>query len=118
MYLANAISAFRSCSKLKQIIGILLLRGVTDTNINYMFKDCTSLEEVLIKALSASLSLEDSPRISLASLTYLVQNAENKSPATVTVHPQVYAKIQDESNAEWHALITAGQEKQITFITA
>lgn len=117
MYIGNAISAFRMCSKLRKIIGVLLLRKVTKENINYMFKDCTSLEEVYIKALSASLSLEDSPRIFLPYLTYLVENAENKLPITITVHPEVYAKIQDESNVEWHALITAGQEKQITFIT-
>lgn len=56
--------------------------------------------------------------LSLESMQYLITNAANTSPITVTVHADVYAKIQDETNAEWHALLSAAQEKQITFATA
>ena len=62
--------------------------------------------------------IKDSPLISLESLQYLITNAANTSPITVTVHADVYAKIQDETNADWHALIASAQEKNITFATA
>lgn len=45
-------------------------------------------------------------------------DAANTSAITVTVHADVYAKIQDESNTDWHALLALAQEKQITFATA
>lgn len=49
---------------------------------------------------------------------FAVEGNINTSAITVTVHADVYAKIQDETQTEWHALITSAQEKQITFATA
>ena len=37
--------------------------------------------------------------------------------ATITVHPDVYAKLTDETNTEWHALLALAAEKNITFAT-
>lgn len=44
-------------------------------------------------------------------------NAANTSAITITVHPDVYAKLTDESNAEWYAVLTAAAAKNITFAT-
>ena len=75
------------------------------------------LANIKVKQLKANISLADSPLISLESLQYLITNAANTSVITVTVHADVYAKIQDESNTDWHALLAAAEAKQITFAT-
>lgn len=64
-----------------------------------------------------SFDVSTSPLLTLDTMQYLVTYAQNTSPITVTVHPDVYAKITDETNTEWHALMTDGAAKQITFAT-
>ena len=108
--------AFYLCAKLRKIIGIIRLdksRGVTSA-----FDQCLELQDVKLYGLLTNISFAYSPLISLESLQYLITNAANTSPITVTVHAGVYAKIQDETNAEWHALIETAAAKQITFATA
>lgn len=101
------------CTKLKKIIGYIECPNHA-INIagNYL------LEEIRFKNIAGNFGIKDSPLISLESLQYLITNAANTSPITVTVHADVYAKIQDESQADWHALIEAATAKQITFATA
>lgn len=118
-YAADVSFMFERCPKLKKIIGQLDIRNITsDANVARMFYQCGLLEDVRISSLKVNISFADSPLISLESLQYLITNAANKSPITVTVHSDVYDKIQDETNAEWHALIETAAAKQITFATA
>lgn len=108
--------AFYFCVKLRKIIGIIRLDesiGVTSA-----FDQCLELQDVKLYGLLTNISFAYSPLISLESLQYLITNAANTSLITVTVHADVYAKIQDETNAEWHALIETAAAKQITFATA
>lgn len=114
---SNVNSAFTACRKLTKIIGVLDFSNIT-SNVNYTFRSCEKLNSVFIKNLKISIPFSDSPLLSLESLQYLITNAANTSAIMVTVHADVYAKIQDESQADWHALITSAQEKQITFATA
>ena len=100
------------CSNLKEIIGYIECPVVVN------FLGTSLLEEIRFKNIVRNFSIKDSPLISLESLQYLITNAANTSPITVTVHADVYAKIQDETNAEWHALIETAAAKQITFATA
>lgn len=83
-----------------------------------MFYQCFALVSVRLRGVKYDISFSDSPLISLESLQFMITNAANTSPIIVTVHADVYAKIQDESNADWHALIEAATAKQITFATA
>lgn len=108
--------AFYLCAKLRKIIGIIRLdksSGVTSA-----FDQCLELQDVKLYGLLTNISFAYSPLISIESLQYLITNAANTSPITVTVHADVYAKIQDETNVEWHALLAAAEAKQITFATA
>lgn len=100
------------CSNLKKIIGYIECPVVVN------FLKTPLLEEIRFKNLVRNFGIKDSPLISLESLQYLITNAANTSPITVTVHADVYAKIQDETNVEWHALLAAAEAKQITFATA
>ena len=100
------------CSNLKEIIGYIECPVVVN------FVGTPLLEEIRFKNIVRNFGIKDSPLISIESLQYLITNAANTSPITVTVHADVYAKIQDETNVEWHALIETAAAKQITFATA
>lgn len=103
-----------SCPKLKKIIGYIQYVGSSNINIVGAYL----LEEIRFKKIKVNLMINDSPLISIESLQYLITNADNTSPITVTVHADVYAKIQDEGQVDWHALIETAAAKQITFATA
>lgn len=109
---------FDGCSNLREIRGVLQLDifvpAVYFVNI---FRGCSSLEEVKV-LIKYDTSFEDSPKLSLASLRYLVDNSNKiTSPITITVHPDVYAKLSNTSNTEWNKVLTDAAEKNITFIT-
>ena len=82
-----------------------------------------------IRNLKMSLNLSKCPLIDLTSWQGLVSRAANTDAITVTVHPDVYAKLNgDMTNeaaaatpadelAQWQALIAQAAEKQITFAT-
>lgn len=116
----NYISyAFSQCDKLRKILTVIDLNNYRVSTPNTtMFRGCILLEYVRIQKIKQSISFSDSPLLSLESLQYLITNAANTSSITVTVHADVYAKIQDETQTEWHALIATAQEKNITFATA
>lgn len=101
--------------KLRKVIGELGIRDVASTYDP--FTGSAKLEDITLKMLKISISFADCPLLSLASLQYLVNNAANTTAITVTVHPQVYAKLTDESNAEWNAVLTAAEARQIEFAT-
>lgn len=109
---------FQYCKKLKEVIGIIRMDYASSSEkYEKMFYQCFALVSVSLRGVKYDISFSDSPLISLESLQFLIQEAANTSPITVTVHADVYAKIQDESQADWHALIASAQEKQITFAT-
>lgn len=108
---------FHNCIKLRTVIGVLDCGNTNQTN-DKAFANCRAFENIKLNKLKYSISFGNSPLLSLESLQYLITNAANTSAITVTVHADVYAKIQDETNVEWHALIEAATAKQITFATA
>lgn len=111
--------AFHDCKKLKRIISPIYVYDIKNKlYFDHTFSQCILLETALLYKLYASISFSDSPLLSLESLQYLITNAANTSPITVTVHADVYAKIQDEGQVDWHALIETAAAKQITFAIA
>lgn len=84
-----------NCPNLHTIIGQIDLVYVTRISIN-TFAKSPKLQEVRLYSLKTSISFKDCPLLSLATLQYLVDNAANSNAITVTVHPDVYAKLTDE----------------------
>lgn len=117
---SRIIYAFINCIKLRKIKSVLNVISLESYNNKFLntFSACRALEKILILNLKDNISFSDSPLLSLESLQYLITNAANTSPITVTVHADVYAKIQDEGQVDWHALIETAAAKQITFATA
>lgn len=110
--LTDTSGVFGGCTKLRKILG----RFTLNANGENIFYNCQALEELSL-GITRSVSLSQSPKLSFESVKYMVEHASNTSPITITVHADVYAKITDEANAEWHALLAAAAEKNITFAT-
>ena len=112
---SSMVRTFHTCVKLRKILGAINV--LQKPNLTEAFALCPLLEEVQIKGLTKDLSFSDSPLLSLDSLSYLVAQSAASKPITVTVHPEVYAKLADASNTEWHPLMAQATAKQITFAT-
>ena len=115
---------FNNVQKLRAIIGVIYSykRPVS-------FPGCKKLEYFRF-IISTDFNVQSCPLVRLDSLQYLVANAANGSTViTVTVHPDVYAKLTgDTSNAavqaltveelaQWQALVATAQQKKISFAT-
>ena len=76
-----------------------------------------------------SFDVRTSPLLTLDTMQYLVTYAQNTTPITVTVHPDVYAKLTGDTTnaaasaltadelAQWQALVTTANSKNISFAT-
>lgn len=116
--------------KLHTILGTIDLQETgVDFNSTYNLFG-PALANVNIRKLKRNLSLSSSSKISFESIQYLVANRHTDNPITVTVHPNVFAKLTgDTTNAaaaaltpdelgQWMALAETATEKNITFATA
>lgn len=112
---SNCTYLFYGCMQLVTIVGGITLET---SNNNAALTGCKSLQEIRIKKLRYNVNLKDSPLLTLESFQYLVENATNTSAITVTVHADVYAKLTDPQQADWYAVNTAAQGKQISFAAA
>ena len=79
----NAQMAFFSCSALQRIDGELDLSSAT--NVSSTFGGCSSLEEVRIKGLKASLDLSACTKLSMDSVEYLVDNLQQVTGESITL---------------------------------
>ena len=113
---SNFGSCFGYCGNLREIRGVLALWQCN--NVRDIFYGCRALESVRLSSLKVSISFAQSPRLSLASVEYVIKNAANTAQITITLHPDVYARIQDETNEEWHALAALAADKNIIFATS
>ena len=111
---AELKGAFDGCWNLREIMSEIRSPAEFD---NFTFRECRALTEIRISQLRYNIWLSDSPLLSLASLQYMVTHAVNTSAITITVHPDVFAKLTDETNTEWHALLALAAEKNISFAT-
>ena len=107
---------FMSAKNLERIIGTIDLASSTNTGPSNlpMFKGCSSLQDVSIIRLKASIYLGDSPLLSKQSLLELIQNAEPASAITITLHAEAYARLAND--ADILAVLTA--QPNITLISA
>ncbi len=81
------------------------------------FSGAPKLANVQLQQVSKNLSLSNLAFLSLDSVSYLVHNASNTTSITLTVHPDVYAKLTDEANTQWHQVLIDAAEKNINFAT-
>lgn len=127
----NLSWVFRGNSKLKTVLGTVEISGVTSGD--NLIWDCALLEDVNLKGLRYNIRMLGCPKLSLATMQYLVNNASTaitaEKPVVVTVHADVFAKLTgdttneaaaaltDEEKTAWAAVLTAATSKYISFAT-
>lgn len=133
VWVSNMQGAFQGCLKLKEIIPAIIDSTDSSLSWNIAFADCAELESFQIKGLRHNLNLKWSPKLSLATMQYLVDNASTEisaeKPVVVTVHADVFAKLTgdttneaaaaltDDEKTAWAAVLTAATSKYISFAT-
>lgn len=122
---------FRGNSKLKTVLGTVEISEVTSGD--NLIWDCALLEDVNLKGLRNNIRMRGCPKLSLATMQYLVDNASTaitaEKPVVVTVHADVFAKLTgdttneaaaaltDDEKTAWAAVLTAATSKYISFAT-
>ena len=90
--------AFYYCRHLKKVVGVICSTQFTTSGaVSEAFLQCYSLEEVFLYGVKVGLSFSDSPRLSLSSVVFIVQNAANTSAITITLHATAYARCQSDT---------------------
>lgn len=129
-FLASSFMGWLSrARKLTKIIGNINLHYWNASAGPYDYLNAPALTDVSIYHLHNDFSIEFLKSISLASMQYMVNNSTATSPITVTVHPDVYAKLTGDTTnaaaaaltsdelAQWTALATTANSKNISFAT-
>lgn len=107
--------AFGSCPKLKRVFGIGILCNATTAYFQcYMLEDV----EFIYLANNVNPNFKDCPLLNLDTFRRIEKAKNFDNPLTVTVHPDVFAKLTDPENAEWYQLNQDATEKNIQFATA
>lgn len=105
-----------TASKLRKIHGILPVRA--DCTFNAWVAGATNLESFRLYGLAGDIIVSACPKLNLETFRYMITKAANTKAITIKVHPEVYAKIGDEGNEEWHALLDKAASKNITIASA
>lgn len=108
-------SPFYQCQSLREIMGEIIITPIKQFYFN-PFVNCWALTTFKLTGVSNNLSLSASPKIDLASMKWMIDNANNTAAITITVHPELYAKLTDETGApEWYALNQLAASRNIAF---
>lgn len=102
---------------LKEIIGRINASYLEETSNNRLFGDCPLLEEVQVYKLTYNLDITSLPKISANSLNYMLTNAINKDVITITLHPDVYAKITAEEG-DYAGIMDLAESKNVSLASA
>lgn len=111
----SATSAFSGCVNLRTIIGQIICANKITFGA-YCFSYCSKLMDVRIAELRGDISFADSPLLTVkdstdSSLGYMVENAANTEPITITLHPDAFIRLEE-------SLIQKAQAKQISIVSA
>ena len=110
-----SVNCFVNCNNLKSVIGAIKSLG---NGIHKTFVSCPSLQEVKAPIINnGTYDLSSSPLLQIDSFQYMVGHKTASGSVNIIVHPDVYAKLMDESNTEWHKVMTDALEKNISFVT-
>ena len=100
----SVYAIFRNCTKLKRVFDEI--HYLEDNNT---FQGCKALEDVRLRV-SGSIRFADSPRLSIESIEYMVNNNLATKAITITLHPDAYARVTDD-------IFAAAAAKNITIAT-
>ena len=107
---------FKNCNNLRRVS---IYAPNNNTLIPDIWSGCAKLENVEFSVVyRTSFSLSDSPLLSLPTAQRIVSKTSASGAAfIISVHPDVYAKLTDEANTQWHQVLIDAAEKNINFAT-
>lgn len=117
---------FVNCGSLKEVIGIISMQSSTG---QFNEANNTPCEKLFLQRINRSLKMQFFYKLNLESWQYMVSHAINTLAITITVHPNIYAKLTgDTSNAaaaelteeelaQWRQVLTDAVAKNISFAT-
>lgn len=89
---------FNNCKRLRRVLGVPL--DISNlVSVSSFFEKCEVLEEVKIKGLKQSIWMHWSPKLSVDSVHYLIDNAHNVDGATINLSKMLYDQHRDEMEA-------------------
>ncbi len=92
--------AFYNCWYLKEVVGIINTNSLTVAgSVFNAFFNCFSLEEIRLNKLKISVDLSYSPRLSVASILYMINKSQTNT-ITITLHPTAYARAIADSDVQ------------------
>lgn len=82
------------------------------------YEGCVNLEMIKFVELNGSdINLKDSPKLLADALMNFATENRNKLAFTITVHPDVYAKLTVDDGSDYNKAFVVGLENNITFAT-
>ena len=123
------VSWLNNAQAVTKILGVIDLYYWDTSLASYHYLNCPLLTTINLKNLRYDFNIGNLKRISLSSMQYMVNNSSATSSITVTVHPDVYAKLTGDTTnaaaaaltsdelAQWTALVTTANSKNISFAT-
>ena len=84
----------QSAQKLKTIIGVI---DTGSMNINNAIINGSGLETLYLKNIKASVSIHNAKSLKIDSVLYLINYAKPSSAITITLHPDAYARLKDDT---------------------
>ena len=113
-------ACFNACYNLREVTAIYAPNNSRPIGNNDAWSGCFKLESIkgIHRVFPTSFSFVDSPLLNIDTLSRIVKVYTDSTPITITVHPDVYSKITDPDNAEWHPLLAQAEAKSISFATA
>ena len=121
-YASSFVSTFQNCYHLREITG-MSVQYVSAASAS-AFQNCYCLEKVQLRGLKVNLSLNNSPRVSLESVVFIVVNAQNTTAITITLHATAYARMQADTTEytyngqTYTGIIAYAAAKNITIASA
>lgn len=125
IYAGNLLAAFNS-SQVKELDCIFDVSRAEYVSTAFVY---CRMEEIKLRGLKSNVSFHFADKLSLGSAQYMVANAANTTSITITVHPDVYAKLTGDTTNEaaaaltaeelaaWQQIVTDAVAKNISFAT-
>jgi hypothetical protein len=119
--MSSPSALFLDCKYIKNIYGKFAITSAPTTGT---FGGCYSLETMYMNDIKFSTEIKYSPRLTLASIVCMVDNAANTSAITITLHATAYARCQaDTTEYTYNSTIYTGilnyaSAKNITIASA
>lgn len=96
-YIKDFTTTFYNNKNLEEVVGFFNMERITAISV-FTFRLCPKLETIKLYKLKCNISFQECPLLTVedsadSTLGYIVENAANDSPITITLHPDAFARV-------------------------